>query len=441
MAEDLRTFISRLQAAGLLITLSRPVDTASQAPALMRELERRGKAGLFRQMDNTGFAMAANVLGTREMVALALGVDTLKVNFASMERMRQRVAPELVESGPAQEVVLSGAEADLTRLPLLTHATKDAGPYITAGLVFVRDPDTGKRNVSFNRMQLKGPRKSGIRSMPPQQLGVIQAKQEARGRNLEVAVAIGNHPCDMIAAATTLPLGDDEMALAGALRGEPVPLIRCLTVDLEVPANAEVVLEGEILANTREQEGPFGDFLQFYVPQMENHVFQLKTITHRQNPIWQSIQASSSEDVNLLGISREAQILEAVLHNGAKVVDVRLHPTILGAVIVIEKQFEGEPMNVMMAAFGAYRWLKYCVVVDHDVDPGDEKDVLWTIATRARLADGAKVLDNAAGFSRDPHGIHCSKLAIDATIPLGQWEEFERKRVVNDGQLNLEDYR
>ncbi len=440
MPEDLRGFIGRLEATGHLITLGRPVDPAREAPALMRELERRQTAGFFRQVADTGFSMVSNILGTREMVALALGVDTPRVNFAWRERLGRRIDPALTDSGPVQEVVRTGADVDLTRLPLVTHATKDAGPYITAGMVFTRDPDTGRRNVSINRMQLKGRDKTGLRCMPPQQLGMIHAKQEARGKNLEVAVAVGNHPCDLMAAATTLLLGDDEMALAGSLRGEPVPMVRCLTVDVEVPADAELVLEGEILADVREPEGPFGDFLQFYVPVMDNRVFQVKAITHRVNPIWHSIQASSREDTNLLGLSREAQILDAVLQNGARVADVRLHPSILAAVIAIEKQYEGEPMNVAMAAFGKYRWLKCCVVVDQDVDPGDMNDVWWAVATRCRLEGGVQVFPNTGGFSRDAYGIHLAKLAIDATIPLGEWGEFERKLVARDGELRLEDY-
>ena len=440
MPEDLRSFLGQLEAAGQLVEIRRPVDPAVEVAPLMLELERRRKAGLFRQVGGTGFSMVSNVLCTREMVGLALRVDPAEVNFAWRERAGRRIEPLVVESAPVQEVVLTGKDADLTRLPLVTHAAKDAGPYVSAGMVFARDPESGRRNVSFNRIQLKEPQKAGLNALSTQQLASIFSRMEARGKNLPVAVVVGNHPCDMMAAATSLPAGDDEMALAGSLRGEPVPVVRCLTVDVEVPATAEVVLEGEILAGVREPEGPFGDFLQFYASENENLVFLLKAITHRKHPIWQSIHPGSREDVNLLGLSRETQILEAVLQNGARVVAVRLSPTILTAVVALEKQYEGEPTNVAMAAFGAYRWLKSCIVVDHDVDPGDMNDVWWAVASRARPNGGVQVIGNVGGFPLDKYGIHRSKCVIDATAPLGNWDEFERKRVPRDGELRLEDY-
>ena len=163
-----------------------------------------------------------------------------------------------------------------------------------------KDPETGQRNVSINRMQYKGKTKLGIRMMPPQHLGVIQEKSEKKGKDLEVAVAIGNHPFEILVAATTVAYGMDEFTLSSALRKEPLELVKCETVDLEVPATAEIVLEGVVRAGIREDEGPFGDFMQYYIPVMANHVFEVKAITHRKDAIYQTIQASSLEDIHLL---------------------------------------------------------------------------------------------------------------------------------------------
>jgi 2,5-furandicarboxylate decarboxylase 1 len=180
--------------------------------------------------------------------------------------------------------------------------------------------------------------------------------------------------------------------------------------------------------------------MQYYVPLMDNHVFRLTAITHRVNPILQAIHAGSLEDVNLLGISREAQVLSAVQATGAEVGAVRLLPTILGCAISISQRYAGEAKAVGMAALGAYRWLKYVVVVDHDVDVNSVEDVWWAVNTRSNPSDAISVVARSGGFPRDPFGIHQSKAVIDATIPLGEWEEFERKRAPNQGQLRLEDF-
>jgi UbiD family decarboxylase len=289
-------------------------------------------------------------------------------------------------------------------------------------------------------MQLKGPRKMGIRMMPPQQLGIIQSHAEANSDRLPIAVAIGNHPLDLVAAATTLAFGDDELELAGAFRGEPVPMVRGVTVELDVPACAELVLEGYVEPGVREPEGPFGDFLQFYVPIMDNHIFQLTAVTHRRDPILQAIHAGSREDVTLLGISREAQVAAAARATGAHVCGVRLLPTILGCAISIEQKCQGEARNVGMAALGAYTWLKYCIVVDHDVNVDDLEDVWWAVTTRSNPADAITVIDRSGGFPRDPLGVHASKALIDATIPLGEWTEFERKVPPGAATVRLEDF-
>jgi UbiD family decarboxylase len=412
-----------------------------QAAALLYELERHDKVGLFEHLRDKNGRLVGNLLGRRDLLALAMDVAPRNFPQAFADRLQQRIPPRLIDGpAPVQEVVLQGEAADLTRLPLIVHATRDAGAYITAGIVIAHDPRTGRRNVSINRMQLKGPRTMGIRMMPPQQLGIIQSHAEADSQPLPIAVAIGNYPLDLLAAATTLPFGDDELELAGALRGAPVPMTRGVSVDLDVPALAELVLEGYVEPGVREPEGPFGDFLQFYVPVMDNHVFRLTAVTHRTDPILQAIHAGSREDVNLLGISREAQVSAAVALTGARVCGVRLLPTILGCAISIEQKYQGEAKNVGMAALGAYRWLKYCIVVDHDVNVDELDDVWWAVTTRSNPTDAITVIDRSGGFPRDPFGVHASKVLIDATIPLGEWSEFERKVAPGADTIRLEDF-
>ena len=440
MQPDLRSHLALLERHGKLLRVPRSVDPGTELAALIIAAEQQRRAVLFESIRGSVMPCVANVVGDRAMVGLGLGVPPETAVAAFLERSRRRVPPVVVQNAPAQEVVHTGGTVDLRRLPLIVHADKDAAPYFTAGLVIARDPETGHRNVSYNRMMLRGPGEVGIRMMPPQHLGQIYDRAAARGQNLPVAVAIGNHPAELVAGATTVALGDDELGLAGALRGEPTELARCVSIDLEVPARAEIVLEGEVLAGVAEPEGPYGDFMQFYVPVMPNRVLRLTAITHRRDAIHQTMHAGQAEDTTLLALSREAQLLEAVAAAGADVRQVSLLPTILAGAISIRKRFEGEPKLVLAAAFGRYRWLKLCVVVDEDVDVLDVSDVWWAITTRSRLGQGVLHLTDTSGFPRDPHGLHTAKLGIDATIPLGAWSEYERKRAPGQGRLRLEDY-
>jgi UbiD family decarboxylase len=441
MQADLRTFLDILERHGRLARLSRPVHPHTEIGALVLEAERRGQAVLFESVRGSAMRAVGNVVGDRTMLALALGVAPGEAVPAFLERSRRRLPPTLVAEAPVRDVVLTGDAVDVRGLPLVVLSEHDAGPYSTAGLVIAKDPDTGIRNVSFNRMMLRSRDEFGIRMMAPQHLGQLYDRAAARGLALPVAVAIGNHPAELIAGATTIAYGDDELALAGALRGEPLEIVRGLTVDVEVPARAEIVLEGEILRDVLEPEGPFGDFMQFYIPVMPNHVMRVTAITHRRDPIFQTMHAGQAEDTTLLAISREAQLYEAIAAAGADVREVSLTPTILGGAVAIRKRFEGEPKQVMAAAFGRYRWLKVCVIVDEDVNVFDPADVAWAIATRARLASGLLHVPDAPGLPRDPHGMHGGKLGIDATIPLGTWDEHARKRAPGLGQVHLDDFR
>jgi len=174
------------------------------------------------------------------------------------------------------------------------------------------------------------------------------------------------------------------------------------------------------------------------VPEMDNHRFRLTAITHRRAPIMQTMVAGSREDVNLLGLSREVVVADAVERTGAELVELRLGPTILGCTVAIRQRYAGEAANVGLAALGAYGWLKYCVVVDHDVDVFDAEDVWWAVTTRSSPERAIRVIPGAPTFPRDEHGVHGSRAVIDATIPVGEWRDFERKRPPGGDRLDLD---
>ena len=437
---DLRSYLSELDSADLLLHVEREVDPAFELSAVVKKAEKENKAIIFHKVKGSSFEVVGNVVASREMFALLLNASEADTVPEYVRRSEKPIKPKVVPTGPVKEVILKGDKADASILPIATHAVGDVAPFITAGMAIAKDPESGYSNMSFNRMQLKGQDKFGIRMMAPQHLGVIQSKAERTGKNLEVAIVIGAHPFEMIAASTTLPFGADHFELAGALAGAPVELTKCETIDVNVPANAEFVLEGEVLSNLREDEGPYGDVFQFYIPRSKNHVFKLKAITHRKNAIYHTIQAGTKEDIHLLALSREAQLFRALSFAGYQVKTVSNTPSLLGCVVSIKKRFEGEPKNAAMCAFGAHSWLKYCVVVDDDVDAFDMNDVWWAMVTRGSPDKGVFVVPDARGFPRDLHHLHQSKIGIDATAPLDATEERTRKFVPGQDEVDLSRY-
>jgi 2,5-furandicarboxylate decarboxylase 1 len=436
---DLRTYLERLRGQGDLLTVSRRIDARTEAPALIDAAMRAGKVIRFDRVGDSPFPLVGGILGSRRILAQTLGSTAERLHQDYVERIRNPAPARRVSNAPVKEVIEKNA--DPYSWPLLPHRINDAGPYLTSGVATARDPQTGRQNLSFNRMQLKEKERFGFSMLATQDLAQFYRRYCDMGKPMPVAVAVGLHPVELLAAA--VHTDRDEVELAGALRGEPVDVVQCETSDLLVPAHAEMILEGEILGgNQTEDEGPFGDWLGYYQPQSKRHVFQLKCVTRRARPIFVSMMAGSVEDHLLLGFPREVDVLRATRENVRGIKRVHMAPFLLNCVIQMDKRLEGEPMTAAYAAFGACPWLKTVIVVDEDVDPSDMDDVMWAVATRCKANDGLAVLANAAGFARDSLGIYRHKIAIDATVPLTHRNDigFKRIREANRGQIRLIDY-
>jgi UbiD family decarboxylase len=427
LIKDLREYLQLLEDHGWLDRITAPAELL-EIPAVMKEQEKKERTVLLENIKGYPYPLVNNLFGSRNFLAQLFDCSREDVVKIFARRYTETIEPVLVSSGPVQEIVLTGKDVDIRQFPFIVHGAKDAGRYITGAVVIAKDPENGVRNCSFNRMQLKGPDKTGIRMSPTQDLESYYKKAVAKNQRLEIAAVIGNHPLDLLAAACGPPRDVDELGIAGSLRQEPVELVKCKTVDLEVPARAELVLEGYINPGELEPEGPFGDFMEFYIPVMDNQVFHITAITMRPRPIIQVIGAGSRDDATLLGTPREAQLYKVFKENNADVqaINVNLCNNYLTCAVAIRKQLEFEPKNLLMAAFGSFKFLKNCVIVDHDVNVFDPAEVWWAMSTRLRAEKGVMVIPNAVGFGRDVHGIHTAKLGIDATAPLGAWEEFER---------------
>ncbi len=365
----------------------------------------------------------ANLLAERSWVAEALGVAPGAVLDAFRRAVDGPLPWREVADAPVQQSV--NRAPDLLRdLPIPLHSEHDSGPYISAGLVIARNPRTGVQNVSINRLQISGPDRMGVLILPRHLHNFFQTA-EAAGDPLEVAIAIGVDPATLLASQAILPIDFDELEVAGALHGAPLQVAKCVTNEVRVPADAEVVIEGRLLPGVRESEGPFAEFPQYYGPAGQREVIQVDAITSRARPMFHTIVSAGMEHLLLGAIPREATIVALLQRSFPGVLDVHLSE---GGVcryhlyVQFRKRQEGEPKNVIAAAFSAHADVKQVIVVDEDVDVHDPKAVEWAVATRFQASRDLVVLQGALGSKLDPSaedGVS-DKMGLDATMPVAR---------------------
>jgi 2,5-furandicarboxylate decarboxylase 1 len=437
-----RDLLAWLNERGLLAHVTRPVDPAYELTAVLRKTQKGPNVGLlFQHVTGSPTRVATNVMSRREALAASLGLAPERLLPDLAAREAKTLTPETVSAAPVHDVVLGANELDVARdIPQVIHSERDAGAYVTAGIFLARHPDTGVYNASWNRAQIAGGDRMRVRMMPPQHLGQYQAAAEAGEKPLPTAIVIGAPPALMLAAASKIPYDADELAVAGAWQGAPLRVVPAKTVPLLVPADAEMVIEGEIMPKLREEEGPFGEFMDAYVEVGRNHVFRASAITRRRDAIYHVILAGGTEDIALLSLMLQTEIYKAVSPH-ARVVDVGCPGQILGCVVAIEKTRDEDAMQAMQAALGAHRWMKFVVVVDADVDPHDAEEVMWAIHTRFAPERGVLHQRGVPGFSRpDVADLHKGKLALDATYPVAMKKNFERRKFPGIESINLAAY-
>ncbi|HEY3316755.1 MAG TPA: UbiD family decarboxylase [Bacillota bacterium] len=431
---DLRSFLKVLEDVGQLTRIDREVDLHDELGAVLQALERAGLgAGYFSRVKDRSMPVVGGLLGSVDRIALALGCAKPEI----VDRMgaaldpRNAIEPTLVDSAPFQTNVMR-KDVDLGRLSIPKHAPGDAGPFITGGVVVSRDPDGTRQNLSYQRMQVKGPDKLGLMINEWRHLKGFVEKTEARGQALPFAVAIGLDPAISIAAGCRYD--DDELAVAGAIRGRPVPVVKGLTSDILVPAEAEIIIEAEIPPGVREDEGPLAEFTGHYGAPWPSWVARVKAIQYRDGAIFQTIAGASFEHVNLGNVlPREPLIKRFVSHVAKNVRAVHIPPYGSGfmALVAIDKVNPGEPKNVALAAMTAHVNLKNVVVFDGDVNIFDPADVLWALNTRVKADRDVFVVPFAQGHELDPtsdkRGVQ-TKLGIDATQKDERGEILQRAR-------------
>lgn len=440
LISDLSTFIEAIGETGQLVHVQKMVNRHHEAGEVIAACEKNGNvAVLFHQVEGSRIPLCGNLLGSVDRVALALGVEKPRIQEVLDAALKCPLAPETVAEGSCQEVILR-ENIDLEELPIPTHAPEDAGAYITSGLVFAKSVNGGRQNISYHRMEVKGKDRLGIFINEWRHLANLYNGAESLGQGLPIAVVIGCDPVHYITAG--LRTDADELGVSGALRKSPVPVVRCITSDILVPATSEIVIEGIILPRERELEGPLGEFTGHYSKTWENPLVKVTAITHRKNPVYQTINSASREHV-LLGnvIPREPVLADFVGYVSSGILDVHIPPCGSGflAVVQVNKSNPGEPKNIAMAAMVSNVNIKNVIVVDGDVDIYDMQDVLWAVSNRASPLRDFFTVPYSQCHELDPtcdvRGVG-TKLGIDATLK----EESKKARRVVYPVRDLKDY-
>ena len=433
------------------------VAEATPLSAIAAKLEGNPQGVWFRKAGPDGQELAGNIMGSRRRLALALGVDERDLLGETTRRLRKPVDPVEIDGSdaPVQQVVQRENEADLTELPAHLQHGEDGAPYISATLDFSRDPVSGLTNVGMRRLMLRGRQEAGIDLNAPSDLRVIYGGAHGGGDRLPVAFAVGFHPADAIAAvAMTPPV--DELALIGAMRGEAVPVVKCVTSDLRVPADAEYIIEGYLDANGWTQpEGPFGEYVGYYGRLKQNPVFHLTAITRRADAVFQTAtiggRSMATTDTAQLCALRTEQAVWDALETAVREPTAVYVPAATGGMynarIALNQRVPGEARNAIAAAFGSSADTKHVFVVDSDVDIFDDGQMEWALATRFQSTRDLVTSSGYRAVPLDPslQGKRVGdKAGFDLTRPFGsataqEWQIPDPPVFAKAPRLSVED--
>jgi len=445
MAQDLRSYLDlvKRRKPDELLIVSREMDPAYEITAAVVKLEREGRRRpvvVFENVRGTAFPVLTTLHASRSRLALAMNCapeDMLRTYLRAMDRP---VPPRVVASGPVKDIVLRGEQVDLYQLPQIIHHEGDAGAYLTAAISFAKDPASDTWNCAYNRLMIKGRDTTSIHLTLGKHLWEFQRIAEARGEALPVAFAVGVHPAIALGALAIGSIDEDERAIMGGLLGEPLELVKCETSDVLVPAHAEMVIEAEILPTARTAEGPFGEFTGYSLGEREREVMKVRAITHRRGAYFQDITVAHLDHMLLSTIPMEANLYRAVRAMVPSVKSVRV-PGPFTCYVSLEQRLPGQAKNAILAVLGADLYMKRVVVVDHDVDVFDDRQVNWAIATRCQPERDITVITHARGSDLDPStredGLS-GKWGVDATAKPSLAAYTRRHRVPPDVWKRIE---
>jgi len=450
--KDLRDFIAQLEQRGELVRISQPVDPVLEMTEIAdRTLRGGGPALLFENPKGYSIPVLANLFGTPKRVALGMGQDDvaalrevgkllaflkepeppkgLKDAFSKLPIFKQvlNMSAKQVKKAACQQVVLSGDQVDLTKLPVMTCWPGDAAPLITWGLTVTKGPHKERQNLGIYRQQVLGKNKVIMRWLSHRggALDFFEWQKAYPGQRFPVAVALGADPATILGAVTPVPDTLSEYGFAGLLRGDNTEVVKCVSNDLQVPASAEFVLEGYIEPGELAPEGPYGDHTGYYNEVDNFPVFTVTHITHREDPIYHSTYTGRPPDEPaILGVALNEVFVPILQKQFPEITDFYLPPEGCSyrlAVVTMKKQYPGHAKRVMMGVWSFLRqfmYTKFVIVCDDDINARDWQDVIWAITTRMDPARDTTLVENTPidylDFASPVSGLG-SKMGMDAT--------------------------
>jgi 2,5-furandicarboxylate decarboxylase 1 len=431
-----RNALARLRAAGRIRTLSREADPDYEIASIMKRLD-GAEALLFPKVKGHGLPVLGNLLCSQANCEAAFGVGYREIRQFVARALGNPIAPQRVAAAPCQEHVHRHGFDIGRMLPVLRHTESDSGRFITAGIVVVQDPETGIYNASYHRLQLLGPSETAVKLDFGRHLRMAYERAQKLRQDLPIAVCLGTDLAVHYTAATMgaqMPESADELAVAGGLRGSPLPVVKCISSDLWIPAETEIVLEGRMRWQGTVREGPFAEFIGYLSPEGDAPVFEVDALTHRTDPIYPAINGYGRETVMLRKYVMEASLLKSlqasvpIIHD-AEMTAGGLHRFI--AVLSVKKtspQQDGLQRNAILAAFATLKDLDLVIAVDDDIDIRDPVDVEYALATRMEASRDLFVIPDARGheYVRAGNSGIVAKLGIDATVPFEERARFAR---------------
>jgi 2,5-furandicarboxylate decarboxylase 1 len=448
MAQDLRTYLDQLLAKhpDQLKIVEDEVDPEFEATAIVDKISNDPNypgfpAVLFKNIKGSRIPLLLNLHGAYDRIAMAIGSDVYGMveEYAKREGSGLPTTEVASEQAPVHEVVLTGDDIDLGELPFLVHQELDAGKYITSAATISRDPDSGRLNAGIFRHQVQGAKQVGFMTNPAHHTSYILRNLRDQGRKMEVALVIGHHPAMLMGAVSKLPGIGGELEAMGGLLGESVEVVQCKTVDLQVPARAEIVIEGIVDTDPDkvEHEGPFGEYPLYYTRIGPMPWVQVTAVTMRHDPIYVDVFNAHSEHLVLGALPRMGSIYRRVREAMPTVtaVNLPLYGIRSALFIQMKKKVDGEPKIAACAAFAVDPILKHIWVVDDDIDVFNQDQVLWAMTTRFQADRDLVIMPNflgghlnpvTYGYHREEKGPMETKLIMDCTLPAPP-EQFPQK--------------
>ena len=445
--QDFRQFLDALRQHGELVDIGRPVDLKTDIGKTMKQAYvHQGPAFVFTN-NGTEFPLVAGVYSTRKKALLAFEATEETILDKVVHGLENPIAPKVVNAGVCQEVVLTGDDIDITRFPIPIYSPKDGGPYITAGIIVSKDPETGIPDIGHYRVQILGKNTFSFLAQPFHRFGKHLAKYRKLGKTAQAAIVIGVDPVLAYTCQAQLPDNTNDWEIAGGLRGAPVELVRCKTVELEVPATAEVVIEFEVDPTRKAVEGPLGEYTGYYTPASEKPLAHITAVTHRRKPIFQGLLTGKpvTENHILKEIPFEASITRDLKRQFPTIERVAIPPSggvSFYTVIAIRPRYEGEERQAILAAIAGNTRPKWVIAVDPDINVYESAEVEWAMCFRVQPDKDVFVIPHIPAGPLDPSIDETAQLTartsaavgIDATMPFGKkfadvadvpgWQEY-----------------